>query len=827
MPPYRLTMTQLLLLTTFFGLAVGLYTVTLRHGHFRSIQSIISSPEGNYLVASYATGGVRIWNMRSGMPMTVESSFANDNVKFHLKSVRFLSETELAMMRLTPNSKLPVELLVWDIQTNQSVTTISLDELPSHWALSRSERLLVTKETATNHVQLWNVDSGHKVADISLSQIAVGDLSNVYDYDLKVVEDLLVVRYWDTSKGSTNFLLYNFKTGLPVRPALTMVSGQVPFDISIDGKRLACVTPKKNLEIWDLENGEREAVFDVSASTHINRVALSSNGDIVICSFDGKHSVWSLSENKLLTELEASKNFSPGFRESTGAIISPNDQWIAATLDDTVIVWDFETHRPLYRLPIDRRSLAFLLFSAAWIVWGISWGKLSRRERQRHRQQSDATTRYPGRSKSSRVINSSHLHVSHNTMISSVVLAIVVCSLFSPVRATWGLISWPFFFITVSVTAFVFLIVVILLLFLLRKIQECLWDADTILLHKATRTARCLPRTTTFKNVTLCYYGQSSLETIAEKAYEVACLRFTRLVGREFQLSHPLLVLCFETPDMFARYCGETTPWCAYYGKEFGRHQIVICESHCLRFLREPAEIFQTMLGDYFYQLLKEQFVFKSECERRKHRWSNYFRISKLESAPAWIRSGLERYLTLDNNDQQNQRIHRHLRSSAWYVNRNAKGPWQIPEQQVLEKWLQPYDFAAFQQSLEFQAQCVSLTAFLTATDGYRTKYVNFILGLDKKQPVEETFEQHFGFDFVELKLRWRSWIAEQLVQHHFSPPRTIEKHLVEQILPTIRFGQSVPLEQKHAIWSIASGGLPTGNGRVSPNCRRRPESTP
>ncbi|KAH7918575.1 WD40 repeat-like protein [Leucogyrophana mollusca] len=284
---------------------------TVFKGHTDSVMSVAHFPDGRHIASGSSDKTIRIWNIESGKQQGEASQHHSA-----VKAIAMAPDGGKIAGRVVGG------LIVWDVVRQKRLREVETDSNSeqSAYALmvafSPDGRCIATASSASNSIQLWDVDTGSpvreieqhvdrvwclsfspdgariatrsaegsfQVLDISTGKTVVGP---AYSHN-GVVNSLVYSpngRLLITASDDSTIRAWNTATGREVgRPMLVPRSLIQCIAISADGKRIASASSDPRVRLWNLET--RLQVGDSFAgrpSDWKHSVAFSPNGRFVI-----------------------------------------------------------------------------------------------------------------------------------------------------------------------------------------------------------------------------------------------------------------------------------------------------------------------------------------------------------------------------------------------------------------------------------------------------------------------------------------------------------------------------------------------------------------
>ncbi len=252
-------------------------------GHFKSVNAIAISPDGQTFVSGSTDGTVKVWDMKTGQ--------------------------ELCSLGRYPDRIAPVASVAVS-QDGQYIVSFSTDKT----------------------LKVWNWQTGEQIH--SLSHLEDIHCSN---YAVAITAS---GQYIVSASKSRTIKVWDFKTGEIVHTLQARQS--YPFVITPDGQYIVSASYNSMLAVWDIETGQEIRTINKAPYT-ASTLAISSDGQKIACGSDsdGTIKVWHFPTGEELFTLEGCSFFLPGIN---ALAISPDGQTlIGGTNDCKIKVWDLGT----------------------------------------------------------------------------------------------------------------------------------------------------------------------------------------------------------------------------------------------------------------------------------------------------------------------------------------------------------------------------------------------------------------------------------------------------------------------------------------------------
>ncbi len=333
----------------------GIYSQSILQ-HESMVQSATFSPDGKYIATTSTDSAVRIWDTKTGKPVTEPLKHEGE-------------------VRATVFS-----------QDGKHIVTTAYDKSANIWEINTGKRIKRWKghigyaETSPNGKYILIKSSYQIFSDASIYDVKTGKEQLSYFNTAVFSPD---GKYIVTVSNDSTATVWDAGSGKQVTEALKHKSRVRSAIFSPDGKYIITVSSDKTARVWDARTGKQVAE-PLEHEGNINSAAFSPDGRyIVTVSNDSTATVWDARTGKQVAEpLEHEGNIN-------SAAFSPHGNYIVtASWDNTARVWDVKTGKQVTE-PLEHedyvRSAAFspdgrYIVTASGDrtarVWDVKTGKL-------------------------------------------------------------------------------------------------------------------------------------------------------------------------------------------------------------------------------------------------------------------------------------------------------------------------------------------------------------------------------------------------------------------------------------------------------------------
>jgi RNA polymerase sigma factor (sigma-70 family) len=326
----------------------------MRGADWSRIGSLAFTPDGKMLLSS-SGGTVRVEEIATGAELLRQAFRAESSAQLCLSP-----DGSVLAVASGPNTR---KVFVWEWQAGQQPREI---KVPPNGAGSLAflpdGKTLLTGDSGREGVRFWDVASGRLLR-------RVGERAAWRSQEVAVSPDgrYLVI----CVRADNNFVLYDAKTGKPVRRMAGLRTGAAAAVFSADSRRLAALGDGV-LRVWDVATGKEVAPDQTAHRQAPTFVALLADGAAVTTGDDGVVRVWDAGTGRHCRTIDVTRNW------VRAAAVSPDGRTLATSTlgkDNAVILWDLGTGRQLYRLAGHGslgglRALAFTPDGTRLASWG-------------------------------------------------------------------------------------------------------------------------------------------------------------------------------------------------------------------------------------------------------------------------------------------------------------------------------------------------------------------------------------------------------------------------------------------------------------------------
>ena len=289
----------------------GIYSQSILQ-HESMVQSATFSPDGKYIATTSTDSAVRIWDTKTGKPVTEPLKHEGE-------------------VRATVFS-----------QDGKHIVTTAYDKSANIWEINTGKRIKRWK----GHIGYAETSPNGKYILIKSSYQIFSDAS-IYDVKTgKTIKQLSHVNtavfspdgeYFLTASNDSTASVWNVKTGELVTEPLEHEGSVISAAFSHDGRYIVTVSSDKTARVWDAKSGE-PVTEPLEHEDVVYSATFSPDGrHIVTASRDKTARVWDAKSWEPVTKLEY------GDRVNSAAF-SPDGKYIVTASDDnTARVWDAES----------------------------------------------------------------------------------------------------------------------------------------------------------------------------------------------------------------------------------------------------------------------------------------------------------------------------------------------------------------------------------------------------------------------------------------------------------------------------------------------------
>ena len=336
----------------------GIYSQSILQ-HESMVQSATFSPDGKYIATTSTDSAVRIWDTKTGKPVTellkhegeVRATVFSQDGK-HIVTTAYDKSANIweintgkrikrwkghiGYAETSPNGKYILikssyqifsDASIYDVKTGKTIKQLS--HVNTAVFSPDGEYFLTASDDSTASV--WNVKTGELVTEPLEHEGSV--ISAAFSHD---------GRYIVTVSSDKTARVWDAKSGEPVTEPLEHKDVVYSATFSPDGKYIVTVSDDNTARVWDAKS-RIPATKPLEHKNDVNSAAFSPDGKyIVTASDDNTARVWDAESGKQVTE--------PLEHEDVvnSALFSPDGKYIVTTsYNNTARVWDAKTGKLL------------------------------------------------------------------------------------------------------------------------------------------------------------------------------------------------------------------------------------------------------------------------------------------------------------------------------------------------------------------------------------------------------------------------------------------------------------------------------------------------
>lgn len=284
--------------------------------HRKTVSSIIISQNNQFFVSSSHDGDLKLWRTSTGR---VTATLKGNSV-----AINSLALSSSGKILITGNQDRTIRF--WNLEQKKALTTLS-NQFSKHFkeiiavALdSRTNTLISTG--ADNLIKIWDLDRGTQIKEIA------GKSADITCLALNEHQG-----YFCNGGLERQLRIREIKTGKVIR-SLRGDSGVFSLAFSPNGKYLAAGQTNCQIQIWNLETGQRHNIL-IGHQDRISNLTFSTDNKTLISgSWDKSIKLWNIEMGILIDTLQDHK--SP---VSALAITPDGKTIISGSRDCTIKIW--------------------------------------------------------------------------------------------------------------------------------------------------------------------------------------------------------------------------------------------------------------------------------------------------------------------------------------------------------------------------------------------------------------------------------------------------------------------------------------------------------
>ncbi|BCL84133.1 WD40 repeat domain-containing protein [Ktedonobacteria bacterium brp13] len=317
---------------SYANLATSVFTDT-----FGSILSVALSPHGDLLAAGTATGEIRFWHAKTGLPL--------QTLREHTDGVRSVAFSPDGKTVASGSEDQTVRL--WEASSGKLLNTLQGHANTVRSVAFSPDGKTVASGSEDQTVRLWEVSSGKLLTTLQGHANAVTSVA--FSPDGKTVasgSDDHTVRLWEVSSGKL----------------LTSLQGHIyavnSVAFSPDGKAVASGSYDQTILLWEVSSGKLLTTLHGHANA-VKSVAFSPDGKTIASGSDDQTvRLWEVSSGKLITTLYGHSHW------VLSVAFSPNGKTVASGgHDQTVRLWEVSSGQCLTTLQGHANAVTSVAFS--------------------------------------------------------------------------------------------------------------------------------------------------------------------------------------------------------------------------------------------------------------------------------------------------------------------------------------------------------------------------------------------------------------------------------------------------------------------------------
>lgn len=308
--------------------------------HQDYITSIDFSSDGKYLVSGSIDESAIVWRFSNGkMKQHLKQNLFYNNAIYSVKFSKFGEYVFTAGEDINVN--------MWDWKKNKLVRKFKHHKYKINNIAINSTNSLIASASNDSKVNIWNINSGKKIASLQLPDSDAPAQNIAFHPTL----DRIIATYYKNFTDSTRLYTKEIVEGKLIMWDINksrivwdkdLPAGVLDIDISKDKKSFITANSDSNVKLFNINNGQQ--TYTLGSETQINSIVfVPERNEFITAINDGVIKIWDSNKLKIKGILETN------IPQSVSAIdydyVSGN---LVAAIGSTIFIWNYDYNEKKY-----------------------------------------------------------------------------------------------------------------------------------------------------------------------------------------------------------------------------------------------------------------------------------------------------------------------------------------------------------------------------------------------------------------------------------------------------------------------------------------------